>query len=1255
MADERRDGTAGRPDDLVARLTQAMSPESVADPTEAVEALQPMLASTEPGLAGRGLYLVGVTHMRAGRYEDAIEYLTRALDAGELNAAYTLGALLAQAGRYEDATRAMESAATLPDAALAATLFLARLAIARKDVEAAITATRKALRLAPAPSQTEPAATLTDSARPVGTEHRYSEPGDRYSEPGGSERSSTEQSGMPMAINPADWFQLAVALHEAGQDLISVECFEECARTAEGVLAATASGNAERLRAFLSGADSAARAADGNGIAFDALLKAVDSGSTSLGQALRKIEMLQGDVPSEAETQRWMTRAQQHVQAGRWLDGFAIAHIVNAAWTRSSAEWTRRYWAGQQFWSFASGALRVLPHPQLYSMAMTTAAEMIDLATSHSNDELRREALRERAQLHLSPYTALQPLQDTEISQRFWRESLPQLLGPQQAAALRAQYGDLPPIDRALELAEADLEAAANSPDPDLANLIETGLSDVLLWRMQHVPRAELPDLRARCEQHTRRALADVGLDKDPARAARLLNTLHSCGAEPDAAIVQSLLSPSLDEWCKRLQPTETASLVQQLANLLFATDPAQGLSLLCEAKPILDQAPESVRLSCWMKELLMIAALAGERYPFQESILPTVDLECDARLRGARMIAAVFALTALDRPRDARRMVERFESVAPVLAGLHADAIEYVRTVIAEKLFIDEIERDPVLSARQAASMLDFYTRHQLPDHASNVMYQLSLSARLPAAVPIVLDALQVRGLRTASFLGQRGNQQLIHINNQALVTLYPTPEAPETWLQLIQQIGGARFSAALASGVGYRVPPGSARAILNQIQMLAKEDLEANGSEAADKELLTTYVSSEAELEGDDAAERLANLRHRFDWLANLDLADRAAEHPADRLHADEILASVGSNTAVLHLVTLPKPDGSTIIIGTCLASGRVTIDGMESVFPETSGNGQSPLSALADHVLTVRRLVQEPADGPLPVSVQAAGVLRDDYDRLLPANCQRALREAHEAGHDHLVIVPHGPLHYYPLHLLGPTSSPLCNSWKVSYLPTLAALGPRRAPSIFDAGRSPIAAIGLGFEGRPEVSVTLRGAIDQAREIAALFGHTPVAEADATKSRVLHAMRTSRRVHLATHGHNSVTAPAFQSILVTPSAAGGDSEIAAWEIGELDLRGLEIVTTAACETGLGRFDELDNLRGLPASLFLAGVQAIATTLWPVGVDSSRTFFTTFYSKLKDGASRIDAFAAAQQAARSQSPEYRWWAAYTLSGSWT
>lgn len=90
------------------------------------------------------------------------------------------------------------------------------------------------------------------------------------------------------------------------------------------------------------------------------------------------------------------------------------------------------------------------------------------------------------------------------------------------------------------------------------------------------------------------------------------------------------------------------------------------------------------------------------------------------------------------------------------------------------------------------------------------------------------------------------------------------------------------------------------------------------------------------------------------------------------------------------------------------------------------------------------------------------------------------------------------------------------------------------------------------------------------------------------------------------------------------------------------------------SACETSLGRFDQADNLRGLPASFFTAGVATVVGTLWSVESNASAYFFTEFYKATKKGASRLDAFGNAQRRTRTKYPKYRDWGAFYLAGDW-
>lgn len=170
-------------------------------------------------------------------------------------------------------------------------------------------------------------------------------------------------------------------------------------------------------------------------------------------------------------------------------------------------------------------------------------------------------------------------------------------------------------------------------------------------------------------------------------------------------------------------------------------------------------------------------------------------------------------------------------------------------------------------------------------------------------------------------------------------------------------------------------------------------------------------------------------------------------------------------------------------------------------------------------------------------------------------------------------------------------------------------------------------------------------------EAVEIAKLYGAEAIMDRNATERAAAQAFQTSRYVHLATHGRLNVAAPSFHCLYLAPDEKD-DGILYAHEISQWDLRGLELLTMSACETTLARFDSSDNIRGLPASLLMAGVETIVGTLWEVEANASRHFFTTLYTELKPGTSRLDAFYAAQLSTRTAFPKHRDWGAFYLIG---
>ena len=115
--------------------------------------------------------------------------------------------------------------------------------------------------------------------------------------------------------------------------------------------------------------------------------------------------------------------------------------------------------------------------------------------------------------------------------------------------------------------------------------------------------------------------------------------------------------------------------------------------------------------------------------------------------------------------------------------------------------------------------------------------------------------------------------------------------------------------------------------------------------------------------------------------------------------------------------------------------------TADG--EVFITEDDGGRSHLHVLGLVVAKLRdHLISDPGfDGN--VTHEAAQMLEEDVDGLIGADLFQFLEDERRYGRDHLVIVPHGPLHYHPIHLVGPPERPLAEDFIVTFLPSLHLL--------------------------------------------------------------------------------------------------------------------------------------------------------------------------------------------------------------------
>jgi CHAT domain-containing protein len=470
-----------------------------------------------------------------------------------------------------------------------------------------------------------------------------------------------------------------------------------------------------------------------------------------------------------------------------------------------------------------------------------------------------------------------------------------------------------------------------------------------------------------------------------------------------------------------------------------------------------------------------------------------------------------------------------------------------------------------------------------------------------------------------------------------------------------------GQRFAAILRRGASYNWQADEeGRRILARIEEVAAglthdgEPLEVGLLE--NEILLSAYIASDDRVHGNKPREVLANLRRAYDGhVVRCLLAGSRPEVDVFQTPED-LQKQIGERTVLLAHMSGVAPGGGAILLTLVITREEISFFGSElsekaQTFQVSRGQAEGRMNILGIQVAACRSAVQETPQAGRPVSANGEEILRSLSQLYLGPSLRRQLDVLHAQGKNHLCIAPEGALHYFPFILLNEGTAPLGSRWILSYLPNLMLLATTASPALAPADLALISTFGIAFDAPPDPQMgPLRGAVEEAQQIAALFGVAARVNRDVTRRALLDAFKTSRRVHIATHGRHLADAPLFQSLYLPEGA--GYAPIHAYEFLGLDLRHVDLVTLSACETALGRFDLGDNLRGLPAVLFLCGVRTIVGTLWEVETNAAAAFFTAFYEELQAGSTKLDAFAEAQRRTRSRFPEYRDWGCFYLAG---
>jgi CHAT domain-containing protein len=223
-------------------------------------------------------------------------------------------------------------------------------------------------------------------------------------------------------------------------------------------------------------------------------------------------------------------------------------------------------------------------------------------------------------------------------------------------------------------------------------------------------------------------------------------------------------------------------------------------------------------------------------------------------------------------------------------------------------------------------------------------------------------------------------------------------------------------------------------------------------------------------------------------------------------------------------------------------------------------------------------------------------------------------------------------------------------------------------------------------------------LPGTRPEGEQVATRLDVSPWLDAAALEGRLKTACRSSRILHLATHGFflpdqeldlnreargigcdlgefsgakgglGRLSGPMMENPMPrsglalagvntwlkagNPPEEAEDGLLTAEDATGLDLLTTGLVVLSACETGLGQVHVGEGVFGLRRAFVLAGAKTLVMSLWKVLDEPTRKLMEDFYARLLAGEGRASAMRQAQRALRAKYPDLFDWGAFICQG---
>jgi CHAT domain-containing protein len=242
--------------------------------------------------------------------------------------------------------------------------------------------------------------------------------------------------------------------------------------------------------------------------------------------------------------------------------------------------------------------------------------------------------------------------------------------------------------------------------------------------------------------------------------------------------------------------------------------------------------------------------------------------------------------------------------------------------------------------------------------------------------------------------------------------------------------------------------------------------------------------------------------------------------------------------------------------------------------------------------------------------------------------------------------VLVVAHGPLHYLPFNALHDGNGYLIERYSIRQLPSASVL------KYFKGVKPQTTGTLLAF-GNPDLGDPGSTSSTPRRKPWKVAKVLPNSKALVRKDANLSAFKRYgggfRYLHFASHGEFNADNPLNSALLLSPDGRS-DGRLTVSELYSTRLEA-DLVTLSACETGLGKIANGDDVVGLTRGFLYAGSRSIVASLWKVDDEATAYLMTRFYGALK-GTSKREALRLAQIETRKKYPHPYYWAAFQLTG---